>query len=77
MNDLPEIRKRLDALRRRIAAALALDGGARVAAVLLVAVLSSFLLDRVFRLEVPARAVILQRLRGHVSGRTEQRARRA
>jgi len=59
MNDLPEIRKRLDALRRRIAAALALDGGARVAAVLLVAVLSSFLLDRVFRLEVPARAVIL------------------
>ncbi len=59
MNDLPEIRARLDALRRRIAAALALDGGARVALVLLGAVLSSFLLDRVFRLEIPARAVIL------------------
>lgn len=59
MNDLSEIRARLDALRRRIAAALALDGGARVAGVLLGAVLASFLLDRVFRLEVAARAVIL------------------
>jgi hypothetical protein len=59
MNDLSEIRARLLKLRRRIAAALALDGGARVAMVLLAAVLSSFLLDRVFRLEVAARAVIL------------------
>ena len=59
MNDLSEIRGRLDALRRRIAAALALDGGARVAGVLLLAVATSFLLDRVFRLEVAARAVIL------------------
>jgi hypothetical protein len=59
MNDLPEIRARLDALRRRIATALALDGGARVAGILLGAVAVSFLLDRVFRLEVVARAVIL------------------
>jgi hypothetical protein len=59
MNDLPQIRARLDALRRRIAAALALEGGARVAGVLLAAVAASFLLDRVFRLEVAARAVIL------------------
>ncbi|MCK6458912.1 MAG: hypothetical protein L6Q95_03345 [Planctomycetes bacterium] len=59
MDDLEEIRTRLDALRRRIAAALALDGGARVAGVLLAAVALSFLLDRVFRLEVAARAVIL------------------
>ncbi|HEX5137338.1 MAG TPA: hypothetical protein VFY93_10215 [Planctomycetota bacterium] len=59
MNDLPEIRARLDALRRRIAAALALEGGARVAGALLAAVALSFLLDRVFRLEVAARAVIL------------------
>jgi hypothetical protein len=59
MNDLSEIRARLDALRRRILAALALEGSARVAGVLLGAVALSFLLDRVFRLEVAARAVIL------------------
>jgi hypothetical protein len=59
MNDLSEIRGRLNALRKRIAAALALEGGARVAGVLLLAVALSFLLDRVFRLEVAARAVIL------------------
>jgi len=59
MNDLSEIRARLDSLRRRIAAALALEGGARVAGILLLAVALSFLLDRVFHLEVAARAVIL------------------
>jgi len=59
MSDLAQIRARLDALRRRIAAALALEGGARVAGVLLAAIALSFLLDRVFKLEAAARAVIL------------------
>jgi hypothetical protein len=59
MSDLAEIRARLDALRKRIAAALAIEGGARVAGILLGAVALSFLLDRVFRLEMAARAVIL------------------
>jgi len=59
MTDLADIRQRLDALRRRLVAALAMDGGARVALCLLGAVAVSFLLDRVFRLETAARAVLL------------------
>lgn len=59
MVDLGPIRNKLLALRRRVATALALDGGARVAGALLATIAVSFLLDRVFRLEWAARAVLL------------------
>lgn len=59
MNDLTPIRRKLAALRRRISAALALDGASRMALGLLGAVALSFLLDRVFKLETAARAVLL------------------
>jgi len=59
MGDIETIRRRLARLRGNIATALALDGAARVAGALLAAVATSFLLDRVFKLEVPARAVLL------------------
>lgn len=59
MSDLSRIKTRLFVLRGRIATALALDGSARIAAALLAAVAISFGLDRLFRLEVPARAVLL------------------
>jgi hypothetical protein len=59
MSELSRIKTRLLVLRGRIATALALDGSARIAAALLVAIAVSFGLDRLFRLEVPARAVLL------------------
>ena len=59
MSELSRIKTRLFVLRGRIATALALDGSARLAAALLAAVAVSFGLDRLFRLEVAARAVLL------------------
>ncbi|MHC4729481.1 MAG: hypothetical protein ACYS6Z_02670 [Planctomycetota bacterium] len=59
MSDLSRIKTRLLVLRGRIATALALDGSARIATALLAAIAVSFGLDRLFRLEVPARAVLL------------------
>jgi hypothetical protein len=57
--ELSPIRSRLAALRGRIATALVLDGAARVAGALLAAIAVSFVLDRVFKLEIAARAVLL------------------
>ncbi len=59
MSDLSRIKTRLFVLRGRIATALALEGSARLAAALLAATAISFGLDRLFRLEVAARAVLL------------------
>ncbi|MHC4547997.1 MAG: hypothetical protein ACYTEZ_04400 [Planctomycetota bacterium] len=59
MSDLSRIRHRLLALRGRVATALALDGAARLGGALLLAVAVSFLLDRLFKLETGARAVLL------------------
>jgi len=59
VTDLGPIRERLAALRRRLGAALAVDGAARLALALLAVIALSFLLDRLFKLEVPARAVLL------------------
>jgi len=59
MNELSDIRRKLHGLRGRITTALMLDGGARTAGVLLAVVALSFLLDRVFKLETVARAVLL------------------
>ena len=59
MSDLTRIKTRLLVLRGRIATALALTGAARVAGALLLAISVSFLLDRVFKLEVAARGVLL------------------
>ena len=57
--ELKTIRRRLNTLRGRIATALLFDGAARVAGALLAAIAISFLLDRVFKLEIAARAVLL------------------
>jgi len=59
MAELDQIRKKLLGLRGRIYTALVLDGSARIAGALFGAVAVSFLLDRVFRLETAARAVLL------------------
>ena len=59
MSDLSHIKTRLFVLRGRIATALALDGSARLAATMLAVIAVSFGLDRLFRLEVAARAVLL------------------
>jgi hypothetical protein len=59
MTDLGPIRKKLLGLRGRIWTALLLDGSARVAGALLGAVVLSFALDRVFKLETLARGVLL------------------
>ena len=59
MSELDDIRKKLRSLRSRISTALMVDGGARAAGTLLLAVAVSFLLDRVFKLETAARAVLL------------------
>ena len=59
MDELNSIRSRLSALRRNVATALVLDGAARLAGALLAAIALSFLLDRVFKLETAARAVLL------------------
>lgn len=58
MAGIEGIRSRLRDLRRRVAAALFLDAAARVAGALLLAVSFSYALDRVFRLEPVARAII-------------------
>ena len=57
--DVESVRGRLLALRRRVAAAMAVDGAARTAGALLAVVAVSFLLDRFFKLEAAARAVLL------------------
>ena len=59
MAELKKIRRKLMGLRGRIGTALLLDGSARVACALLGTIGLSFLLDRVFKLEVAARAVLL------------------
>ena len=57
MAELQKIRRKLLGLRGRIGTALLLDGSARVAGALFAAITLSFLLDRVFKLEVAARVV--------------------
>ncbi|MGQ0614004.1 MAG: hypothetical protein ACT4PV_09735 [Planctomycetaceae bacterium] len=59
MAGLETIRSRLAGLRRRILLALALEGSARVAGALFLAVVTSFVLDRFFKLETAARAALL------------------
>ncbi len=59
MADLEQVRKRLANLRAQVATALMVDGAARVAGAVVGCVALSFLLDRVFKLEVVARVVIL------------------
>ncbi|MCZ6787567.1 MAG: hypothetical protein O7E54_10450 [Planctomycetota bacterium] len=59
MADLDQVRKRLANLRAQVATALMVDGAARVAGAVVGCVALSFLLDRVFKLEVVARVVIL------------------
>ncbi|MFQ5845796.1 MAG: hypothetical protein ACE5JG_12505, partial [Planctomycetota bacterium] len=54
-----DILRKLAALRRRIRAALAAEGAARVLGALLGCVAASFCLDYVFKLEAAARAVLL------------------
>ena len=59
MPELEKIRRKLLGLRSRIGTALLLDGSARVAGAVFGSVALSFLLDRIFKLEVAARAVLL------------------
>ncbi|MFB3065508.1 MAG: hypothetical protein ACE10D_03240, partial [Planctomycetota bacterium] len=54
-----EIRQKLNALRRRVRTALTVDGFGWVMGGLFCCVALSFLLDRLFKLEVAARAVLL------------------
>ena len=54
-----EIRQKLSALRRRVRTALTVDGFGWVLGGLACCVALSFLLDRLFKLEVAARAVLL------------------
>jgi len=56
---MERIRQRLRTLRRRVAAAMAIEGAALLLAILLGTVLLSFALDRIFRLEIGARAALL------------------
>jgi len=66
MRDLGNIPTRLKALRSKVATALAIDGGARLAGVLLAIVAISFTVDRIFKLETAARVVILIGMLGAV-----------
>ena len=59
MRDLGNIPSRLRALRSKVATALAIDGGARLAGMLLAVIAVSFTVDRIFKLETAARVVIL------------------
>ncbi|MHC4938252.1 MAG: hypothetical protein ACYTHK_04720 [Planctomycetota bacterium] len=59
MSDVSNIRSRLAALRGKVTAALAVDGGARLAGVLLAVIAISFTADRIFKLELGARVVVL------------------
>ena len=59
MNELEPIRKKLAALRGKVMTALLVDGGARVAMLLLAVITVSFALDRFFKLEFGARGVLL------------------
>ncbi|MDH3590636.1 MAG: hypothetical protein OER88_02065, partial [Planctomycetota bacterium] len=59
MHELEPIRKKLDALRGKVMTALLVDGGARVAVLLLLVIAISFVLDRFFKLEFGARGVLL------------------
>jgi len=59
MRELGNIPSRLKALRSKVATALAIDGGARLAGMLLAVVAVSFTVDRIFKLETGARVVIL------------------
>ncbi len=59
MAGLETLRARLAGLRRRIVLALALEGSARLAGALFLAVVTSFVLDRFFKLETAARAALL------------------
>ena len=59
MSDLSQVRKRLANLRAQVTTALMVDGAARVAGAVVGCVALSFLLDRVFKLEIVARVVIL------------------
>ncbi|MHC4953124.1 MAG: hypothetical protein ACYTGZ_04485 [Planctomycetota bacterium] len=59
MNELNTIRSRLNALRGKVITALALDGGARIAGILLALIAMSFAMDRIFKLETGARVFIL------------------
>ncbi len=59
MTDLTPIRRKLESLKGRVATAMFLDGAARVAGMLLLCVVLSFVLDRFFKLETAARGVLL------------------
>ena len=59
MSELADIKKRLNELRSKVSTALFVDGSARIAGVILGVVATSFLLDRVFKLEAIARGVLL------------------
>jgi len=59
MSDLKQIQSRLSALRGKVTTALIVDGAARVAGVLFGVIALSFTMDRIFKLETGARAIIL------------------
>jgi len=67
MSDLKQIQSRLTALRGKVATALILDGSARIAGVLLAIVAMSFTMDRIFKLEMAARGVILVAMAGAIA----------
>ena len=73
MLELEEIRRKLLGLRSRVGTALLLDGSARVAGALFGSVGLSFLLDRIFKLEVAARALEMA-LRAEPDANPELRA---
>ncbi|MHC4848897.1 MAG: hypothetical protein ACYTEG_10640, partial [Planctomycetota bacterium] len=64
MKDVSNIRSRLAALRGKVATALAVDGAARLAGVLLAVIAISFTADRIFKLEIAARVVVLLAMLG-------------
>ncbi|MHC4450463.1 MAG: hypothetical protein ACYS0E_10070 [Planctomycetota bacterium] len=64
MKDVSNIRSRLTALRGKVATALAVDGAARLAGVLLAVIAISFTADRIFKLEIAARVVVLLAMLG-------------
>ena len=59
MSDLSNIKSRLAALRGKVTTALILDGSARVVGVFFALIAMSFTMDRIFKLEIGARVVIL------------------
>ncbi len=59
MSDLTQIRKRLQVLRGQVWTALLVDGIARVLGTLIACSAVSFLLDRLFKLELAARGILL------------------